>query len=330
MKTTAVIWPAAGEVEVRSHELPEPGPGDLLLEAECTLISPGTERAWFLAMPNTASVFPRQTGYNFAGRVAAVGAEVDGFAVGDRVVSAAPHARHAVRAAAEVFTIPDGLATGEAVFFFMGAIALQGVRRPGIELGEPVAVIGQGLIGLMALQLSRLHGALPAIAIDTDASRLEVSRRSGADVLVDGADPERLQSLVRDLDGGPAVVIEATGHPEPINTAFEIVRPHGRVVLLASTRGSTEVNFYTTVHMKGNVVYGAHNSARPESSRHGGWTLADDALAVLQLLRHGRLQVGHLVSHRFPAAQAADAYEGLRNWDPSMVGVLLDWGDGSV
>ncbi|MCY3761304.1 MAG: hypothetical protein OXH50_08625, partial [Gemmatimonadetes bacterium] len=218
VKTTAVIWPAAGEVEVRSHELPEPGPGDLLLEAECTLISPGTERAWFLAMSNTTSVFPRQTGYNFAGRVAAVGAEVDGFAVGDRVVSAAPHARHAVRAAAEVFPIPDGLATEEGVFFFMGAIALQGVRRPGIEL----------------------------------------------------------------------------------------------------------------VHMKGNVVYGAHNSARPESSRHGGWTLTDDALAVLQLLRHGRLQVGHLVSHRFPAAQAADAYEGLKNRDPSMVGVLLDWGGGSI
>ena len=326
MKTTAVIWPAAGEVEVGSCELPELQPGEVLLEAECTLISPGTERAWFLGLPNTASVFPRQTGYNFAGRVAAVGSQVDGFAVGDRVVTTGHHAQHAVAAAGAVYPIPEGLDTETAVFFFMGAIALQGVRRPAIQLGESVAVIGQGLIGLMALQLCRLHGALPLVAIDTDASRLEMSHRSGADVLVDSSDDQRLEALVQELDGGPAVVIEATGHPEPINTAFELVRPHGRVVLLASTRGTTEVNFYTTVHMKGNIVYGAHNGARPDSSRPGAWTQADDALAVLQLLKYGRLQVEHLISHRFPAAQAADAYEMLKQWDPSLVGVLLKWG----
>ncbi len=325
METTAVICTEPGRVELQNLDLPELTHGHLLLEAECTLISPGIERAWLLGLPNTASKFPQQTGYSFAGRVAALGPDVDQFAVGDRIVAAAPHARHAVVSADTVSRVPEGLDIEHAVFFHMGAIALQGVRRPAIELGESVAVIGQGLVGLLALQLARLQGGLPVIGIDTDASRLEVSRRNGADLIVDVSTDSALQTLSADLDGGPAVVIEATGHPEPANTAFELVRPHGRVVLLASTRGVSEVNFYSTVHAKGVIVHGAHHGARPPSTRPGVWTMADDASAVLQLLRYGRLEVDHLISHRFAAEDAADAFAMLTQWDPALIGVLLKW-----
>lgn len=97
-------------------------------------------------------------------------------------------------------------------------------------------------------------------------------------------------------------------------------------MLLASTRGETQVNFYRDVHRKGLTVLGAHNSARPGlESQPGVWTWLDDTRAVLRLLELGRLEVASLVTHRVPARQAATAYELLKDWHPSLLGVVLEW-----
>ena len=122
------------------------------------------------------------------------------------------------------------------------------------------------------------------------------------------------------------MVIEATGAPEPINAALKMAAPAGRVVLLASTRGETQVNFYRDVHKKGLSVLGAHNGARPPlESRPGVWTWQEDAGAVLELLRYGRLEVAHLITHRLPGSEASAAYELLKQWDPGLLGVVLQW-----
>ncbi|MBI2503580.1 MAG: zinc-binding alcohol dehydrogenase [Candidatus Latescibacteria bacterium] len=319
MKTWGVIWPAAGQVEIEERELPEPGLGEVLLEAERTLISPGTERAFLLNLPNTSGRYPQRPGYNFAGKVVALGPQVEGFSPGQRVVAAAPHAAHALVRAAQVCPTPEGVLTESAVFFNMGTIALQGVRRARIELGEGVAVVGQGLVGLLALKLSRLQGGAPLIAVDPVESRLAQSKQCGADLALT---PQQAQELVE----LPPVVIEATGAPEPINNAFQLARPGGRVVLLASTRGETQVNFYRDVHRKGLTVLGAHNSARPGLESHQGvWTWMDDCKAVLRLMELGRLGVEDLITHRVRAREAARAYGLLKEWDPSLLGVVLEW-----
>jgi 2-desacetyl-2-hydroxyethyl bacteriochlorophyllide A dehydrogenase len=319
MKTWGVVWPAAGQVEIEERELPEPEAGELLLEAERTLISPGTERAFLLNLPNTSGKYPQRPGYNFAGRVLEVGPGVGGFTLGQRVVAAGPHAAHALVRDAQVCALPEGVPWEAAVFFNMGTIALQGVRRARIELGEGVAVIGQGLVGLLALKFARLQGAAPLIAVDPVESRLAQSRTCGADLALTPQQAQELEEL-------PPVVIEATGAPDPINAAFQLARPGGRVVLLASTRGETQVNFYRDVHRKGLSVLGAHNSARPgQESRQGLWTWQDDCRAVLRLMELGRLGVGELITHRVRAREAIRAYGLLAAWDPGLLGVVLEW-----
>ncbi len=319
MKTWGVVWPAAGQVEIVEQELPAPGPGEALLEAECTLISPGTERAFLLNLPNTSGKYPQRPGYNFAGRVVEVGPQVEGLNPGQRVVAAAPHAAHALVRVGQVGLIPDSVPYPAAVFFNMGTIAIQGVRRAAIELGEGVAVIGQGLVGLLALKFARLQGAAPLIAVDPVASRLEQSLKCGADLALTPQQALELAEL-------PPVVIEATGAPEPINSAFALAKPGGRVVLLASTRGETQVNFYRDVHRKGLTVLGAHNHARPGLESHAGvWTWMHDCRAVLRLMELGRLEVEDLITHRVPAREAARAYTLLREWDPGLLGVVLAW-----
>jgi 2-desacetyl-2-hydroxyethyl bacteriochlorophyllide A dehydrogenase len=324
-----VTFVAAGVTELEACPLPTPGAGQLLIRTRATLISPGTERAFFLGLPNTPKQFPHLPGYSNIGEVVTVGDGVSGWVVGQRVASASGHAAWVTAKASDCVAVPDGLADEEAVFFNLASIALQGVRKARLELGEPLVVIGAGLIGLLAMQLARLHGALPAIMVDTDARRLAFAQEVQADAtaLVNDQLPATIARLCE--DEGAAVVIEATGHPEAILTAFALARPAGRVVLLGSTRGETEqVNFYRDVHKKGLTLLGAHNSARPHHESHPGWWVAhDDQRVTLRLLALGRLLVQPLITHRFGWRQALDAYERLKAWDVQTLGVVVGWGE---
>ena len=311
---------------VRECEMPEAAPGELLIRARVSLISPGTERAWLLGLPNATAPYPMGIGYSHIGEVVDVGQGVEGWQIGDRVGSPSRHRMYAAAEARRCSHIPDGLTDERASFFRLASIAMQAVRKARIELGEPVAVVGCGLIGLMAMQLAKLSGGLPVISIDKDLRRLEF-----AAALADAALPadDNLKPALRALCDGeePTVVIEATGHPEAIPTAFDLARFGGRVALLGSTRGEPEaVNFYRDVHKKGLTVLGAHESTRPKlDSAPGWWTQRADQELALKLLAGGRLEVDSLTTHRFAWRNAAAAYATLIRWEPGMLGTVLDW-----
>ena len=323
-----VVFAAQGIVNLEPRDLPPIGANDLLIRTRVSLISPGTERAFFLGLPNTSQTYPQLVGYSNIGEIVQCGENASDFAVGDRVASAAHHAAFVAVTEAASVRVPAGLSDEQAVFFNLTAIALQGVRKARIELGEPVIVIGAGLIGLLAAELAKLNGALPVISVDRDARRLEFATVAGADATL-AADDRLLPAVAELCDGeeGANVVIEATGHPQAILTAFSLAKPGGRVVLLGSTRGETEqVNFYRDVHRKGLTVIGAHNIARPRGeSRPGWWTEKDDQRVALKLLARGRLSVQDLITHRYAWQQATQAYDLLKQWDHNALGLLLDW-----
>lgn len=322
-----VVWTQKGVAEIETFEVPSPKEGQLLLRTRVTLISPGTERAFFLGLPNTSQKYPQHAGYSNIGEVVEIGAKVEGFKVGDRVACAASHASHVVVKAANCLPVPEDTPDEEAVFFNLAAIAMQGVRKARVELGESVVVIGAGLIGLLAMQLAKLNGGLPVISVDKDEGRLAFARQVGADVTLI-ADESALSS-VREVTGadGAAVVIEATGHPEAIPPAFALAGTFGRVILLGSTRGETEkVNFYRDVHKKGLTIIGAHAAMRPRvESSAGWWTTQADQRVALKLLALKRLAVQPLSTHRFKWQDAPQAYALLREWDLRALGMVLDW-----
>jgi L-iditol 2-dehydrogenase len=325
-----VCWPEHGRAELQEFTPPSPKPGEVLIRTEVTLISPGTERAFFLGLPNAQARFPYYPGYSNVGRVVALGepgGDGSDLVVGDRVASGAGHASHVVARAERCWKVPESLSPAEAVYFSLGAIAMQGVRKARVELGEPVLVLGLGLIGNLALQLARLQGALPAIGLDLDAGRREIAVAVGADACYDPAAEETTVALAAATGGrGPAVVIEATGHPEAVNDAFARAGQLARVVLLASTRGTTETNFYRDVHRKGLTVFGAHAIVvPPRDSSPGYWTLSDNTRTVLRLLAARRLRVGPLTSEVFPWREAPRAYEQLASWRKDVLGMVLQW-----
>ena len=331
MKAQRVIWPSRATVEIETFTLPPVGAAQVLVASECTLISPGTERAFLLGLPNARGSYPSRPGYSNIGRVIAVGTAVTGYEVGDRVASTQGHTSHFVTEPGRLLKVASTeMPAEEAVFFNLGAIALQGIRKTRIELGEAALILGQGLIGLLALQLAQLSGAIPVIAVDLDESRLDISKNLGADHAFTPEAANFSEAVkVATGDSGPAVVVEATGHPEGIQTALDVAGWGARLVLLASTRGETpKVNFYRDVHKKGLILYGAHNSVRPrQESSPNFWTLADDSRLLLSLIAERRLDVTPLISHRVAGAAAPEVYQRLMAWNPGLIGVVLQWNE---
>ena len=332
MKAQRVIWPSRAKVDIETFDVPPVGDDEVLVATDCTLISPGTERAFLLGLPNAQGRYPSRPGYSNIGTVIETGKAVKDWAVGDRVASTQGHTSHFITAPYRLLKVPStDVPAEETVFFNLGAIALQGVRKARIELGEATLVLGQGLIGLLAVQLAKLSGAVPLIAADLTDSRLERSETMGADVTLNPEEANFSEQLRGATNGdGPAVIIEATGHPDAITTALEAAGQDARMVLLASTRGETpSVNFYRDVHKKGLILYGAHNSVRPrQDSSPNFWTLEADSLLLLSLIAQKRFNVTPLISHRVPGKDAPKAYQLLMAWNPGLLGVVLQWNDG--
>ena len=248
--------------------------------------------------------------------------------LGTRVHAREPHASAVLTRMDRVTPLPQDVDDAQATLLAQLQIALGGVRRARVELDETVLVIGGGLIGQLAAQFAHAAGAGEVLLADLSEHRRGLAETCGHSASVDPAsDDGKARIAAAGEHGGPEVVIEVTGAPEPILNAFGFAAPGGRVVLLGSTRGATDqVNFYRDVHKKGLTIVGAHNAVRPrEDDRAGAWTAARDDRAALRLLRTGRLNVAPLITHRFPAREFEAAYRLLFDWDEGLLGCVLEW-----
>jgi L-iditol 2-dehydrogenase len=325
----------AGELVLEPQQLPdELPPNGILVEAGATTISPGTEVANYLGATTQRtpdSTEPYVPGYSFAGTVLGVGSRHTRFAPGDRICGPLPHASHAVEARPERLTrmtkIPDGVSFRDASFTQLGCIALNGVRRARIEMGHSVAVVGAGLVGLLAGRLARLDGAWPLVSLDLVPERRAVAAQYGAQLALDPIDPDTKDRLDVVVPDGFEVVIEATGSPHAFGPSLALARNGGRVVLLGSTRGVvTNFDPYAEVHVRGLEVVAAHVSSTPVAgANQGPWTEAANRAFLLSLIEHRELDITPLVTHTITPKEAPDAFAALAAHSVAHLGVVIDW-----
>ena len=328
MKAHRVCFSEQGKVVIETTDVEPPGHGQVLVEAICSVISPGTELAFLHARPNTPGKFPNSSGYCMCGRVIGKSDGVEGFDDNPIVAVASSHASAQVVAANSCRRVPNGMPPVQAAAFMVVAIALQAVRKGQIQMGESVAVLGLGLIGNLAAQLAHVAGAARVVGVDPVGWRRNLAIECGTD----GAHASS-SDLLQQLPDHPVrgqgfdVVIEATGLPSPINDAFHLARRLGRVVLLGSTRGNTDsVNFYRDVHKKGLTIIGAHGSIRSNRDDVGHLhTLWSDQLTSLDLIAANRIKIDPLISDRIAALQAPHAYEQLAAQDKPLMTIALEW-----
>ena len=365
-----------GQLAVTEVPVPALQPGGILVRNSVSLISAGTEKLMVdLAQKSLAGKArerpdlvrkvldkvrkdglmatldtvrsrldaPIPLGYSCAGRVIAVGGDVDTFQVGDRVACAgAGYANHA-----EVVFVPKHLAVHvppqvtpeQACFTTVGAIALQGLRLAKPELGETVAVIGLGLVGLLAAQLARAAGCR-VVGMDLSAGRCQLARDLGIDETV--TDGGQLAERCRQLTGGhgadKVIVAASTKSSEPIALAGEIARQQGIVAVVGAVGMDVPRQPYYDKELVLRVSrsYGA-GRYDPEYEEKGRdypigyvrWTENRNMEAFVQQLARGAIQTEPLVSHRFDIGEAESAY-GLisgKSKEPYL-GILLRYPEG--
>jgi predicted dehydrogenase/threonine dehydrogenase-like Zn-dependent dehydrogenase len=275
-------------------------------------------------------------GYCNVGRVVEVGADVRGFAIGERVVSNGPHAELVAVARNLCARIPDGLADDEAVFTVLGAIALQGVRLTAPTLGERFVVTGLGLLGLLTVQLLRANGCR-VLGIDPDPTKAEFARRFGADVvaLERGEDPLAVAAAFCGGAGVDGVLITAsTKSNDPVSQGARMCRQRGRIVLVGVTGLELDrSDFYQKeLSFQVSCSYGP-GRYDPQYEEMGTdyplgfvrWTEQRNFEAVLEMMNSRALDVRALITHRFAFDAAPAAYELLATQGQPHLGILLEY-----
>jgi len=314
-----VLWTGPGRAQLVPLELTAAGPGEVTIELLATVISPGTERAQFLRLPNTAVEYPHFPGYSGAGRVFAVGEGVEHLQPGDLVAArGVGHVSLATVPASLVSVIPPGVAAEEAATIQLGTIAAQAVRRAELAPGEPVCVIGAGLIGLLAQRLAASAGAAPVTVIAASRTKEPVARMSGADqFLVVGEDDDAIAAL------NAGAVIEAAGDPAALDVAVAAAVDAGRIVLLGSPRGLTDLPL-AEIRAKRLSLIGAHvETLAAESRATGEDEYRRESKNYLDALAGG-LSVADLVDWVLDPREADAVYRELAQ-RRDVVGARFDW-----
>ncbi len=280
---------------------------------------------------------PLTLGYCNVGTVVAVGSGVSGFQLGDRVASNGPHAELVAVSQYLCAPIPAAVSDEAAAFTVLASIALQGIRLANPTLGETFVVSGLGLIGLLTGQLLFAQGCR-VLGLDPDLSKCALAETLGITALhlASGVDPvvwclEHTAGI--GVDG--VLITAATSSSEPVLVAAQACRQRGRIVLVGVTglELRRELFYKKELSFQVSCSYGP-GRYDPAYEQQGHdypigfvrWTEQRNFQAVLHALATGALRTEQLISHRFPIEQAAEAYELLSSFEPSL-GILLRYSE---
>lgn len=336
------------ELQYREYDEPPLGADEIRARAVLSGISHGTELnlyrgtapfhdkrfdpdlRLFVDDPG-GGMYPADLGYEWVGRVTEVGAGVDRFAPGDLIHLPFPHREtHTVRPAdltmiGRVEPLPDTLTPEAAITLALAGVALQAVHDAHIKLGDRVAIFGMGVIGLLAVQLARLNGALWIDVVDPLPERRALATAFGADRALDPAAGDvSLAIKSANREPGADIAIELSGSDAALHEAIRCVRVAGTVVAGGFYRGGA-------AHLRLGEEW-HHNRVTLVSSMgvwdcphrdYPAWDRARIHATATALLASGQLRTDGLITHRFSFEQARDAYELIDQHPAEVVKVVL-------
>jgi predicted dehydrogenase/threonine dehydrogenase-like Zn-dependent dehydrogenase len=341
----------SGDTLLEEVPVPRVGSGKVLIKTHRTLVSLGTEKMLVSfgqanlldkarqqpervkevinkmktdgIQPTLEAVFrklgtPLPLGYSQAGEVVEVGKGVTEFKVGDRVVSNGNHAEYVAVPKNLVAKIPEGVSYEEASFTVVGAIGLQGIRLVQPTLGETVAVIGLGLIGLITCQLLKANGC-KVVGFDLDEDKLNRAESYGITAVNSGKqDPVRFMEEFTDQVGADAVIITAsTKSNEVIKQAANMSRKRGRIVLVGVIGLDIDrADFYEKeLSFQVSCSYGPGRYDEEYEQRGNDyplpfvrWTEKRNFEAILESIRSGSLDVQSLITERVKLKDYLEIY----------------------
>jgi predicted dehydrogenase/threonine dehydrogenase-like Zn-dependent dehydrogenase len=365
-----------GELLVLDGPEPSCRPGGVLVRSLFSLISTGTEMMKLteakMSMVGKARARPDQVrkvldsvtqqgavttykkamnrldsytplGYSLSGVVVEVGRGAEEFKVGQLVAAAGnEHALHAEYNWVPVnlcVPVPDGVSPEHAAFSTVGAIAMQGVRRAEVQLGETACVIGLGLVGQLVVRLLIAAG-VRVVGLDVRQDRCLLAEKAGAVMCAaptdEGmADVQQALAGLTDGRGADHVLLAAGGSSNgPTEAAAKLARDRARVVDIGKTRLDLPWNAYydKELDVRFSRSYGPGRyddqyelDGIDYPAGYVRWTERRNLGCFLDLIARGDIEVDSLVSGVFPMEKATSVYNDLSSGSLSAVGVLLQY-----
>ena len=318
-----LIAEAPNRVVVAEVPVPAVGPDQVLIRSVRSLISPGSELNRVRRLPGDPdSKWPNHDlGYAVAGEIVALGSAVTGWQVGDRVATMQHHQEFVVAPAEGDATrtptrLSDAISWDDAPFVCWGRSCWNWTMKADIKLGETVAVMGLGLVGLLMVMWSKLRGPYKIIGLDLDQSRLDLAAKVGCDELVNCSEVDPVEAVGR-ITGGKladcALHCAAGPHVEAFEVSQRITRHQGRVVLIGIH--SRPLTILTNEFLWKDLLGGCTD-----------YDMSHERFSeATKLLETGRLPVGQIVTHNVPYAEAPEIYDMLNFRSHEAGAVLLRW-----
>lgn len=332
MKAALLLGPR--QLAIQTTAAPSPGADEVVVRTRVAGLC-GTDYAiWSGERP---VAYPRVLGHEFVGTVESVGPGVTGVRAGDRVVvepnyscGVCPLCREGNRnlclartavgidvdgCFAELTRVParccwpapESVDDEDLMLTEPLAVIVRAVERGTVRVGERVAVVGGGTLGLLGLQVLRGRGAR-VLVVSRSARRFDLARRLGAEAM-HTTESGALESVAREFSGREGVdcVLETAGTPEAVDVALALVRPGGRVVLTGLQQEPTLVRFFGVVRREVTIL--------------GSMIYQDEFGEAMRLVAAGTVRTRPLVTHRFPLDELARAFAVHR--EPTAIKVAV-------
>ena len=363
----------SGETQVVNVPVPIIQPGFLLIRTSASLVSVGTERMLVsfaeknllgkaqsrpdlmkqvLEKANREGILttvnaafnrldrPLTLGYSSAGTVIQVGDGVDDFKPGNRVVCAgggyAVHAEYALVPMNLVAHLPKGVNFESGAFATIGAIALNGIRLANPQVGEISAVIGMGLLGLLAAQIIRASGC-KVVGMDISPDRLAFTQKIGIRAELNKNIKEKFIQMTHGRGFDHIFICADTTSNEPVELAGEIARDRAHVIAIGAVGMDIPRKQYYEKELTFKVArsYGPgrydHNYEENGNDYPIGyvrWTEGRNLETIVDLIKQDKLDVASLITHRFPIDHAEDAYALITSkQNQKYLGVIITYPD---
>lgn len=328
-----LVITAPKQIAIETYEEQPLGPGEVRLRSLYSGISAGTQltvyrgtnpyvnKVWnpemrlFQQRTGDSSTYPVRGGWGYeeVGEVTDIGEGVTKTKPGDIVYGV--WGQRSTTVVQEQYAadrlLPEGLDPMCGIYSQMGPIALNAILDADIHIGETVVVFGQGVPGQIVAQLARLNGAT-VVAVDLDDWRLEVSKKLGADVVLNSGRCDVAEEVRRLTNGrGADVCIEITGFTPALNEAIRTAAYNGRVVCSGFHQGNAEGLYLGEEfhHNRIQVICSQIHAVAPALSYR--WDRLRMERTIMDLQLAGRLNLKDLITHVFLFSEGAHAFDLL-------------------
>ena len=365
-----------GQATIEEIPIPTPRAGQALVKVSASLVSAGTERMVVEfaekslvgkarsrpdlvkqvidkakregIAPTMQAAFnrldqPMALGYSTAGTIVALGSDMQGFKIGQRVACAgggyAAHAEYNIVPRNLLTPLPKKVDFESAAFTTLGAIALHGFRLAEPQIGENVAIIGLGLLGLLTIQLASAAGC-NVLGIDLDPKRIALASSLGLEAVARQNAESASESFTANRGFDAVIICADTSSNDPIELAGVIARDRARVV----ATGAVGLNIPRKIYYEKEISFinsrsygpGRYDANYEENgtdypNRYIRRTEGRNFQSIVDLMASGKLKVQPLITHRFPIEKATTAYEVITGKKKeAFLGVVLTYPEGKM